>query len=128
MPANRRPLAAYGHGCQVVQSQREYGGTAVGGAPKDVGAVIAPGKVSAPSLLSGMEETSAESCHWIETVSLHSLKVVAQPARQAEILLILAAAFCSRLYVFQLQQSVHEVLRRKAITASVTKVGDDALA
>jgi hypothetical protein len=126
MPADRCPFAAHGHGCQVVESERDYSGTAARGAPEDVSAVIAPGKVSAPSLLSRMEKTSAEPCHWIETVSLHSLEVVAQPARQAEIRLIFATALCSWLYVFHFQQSVHEVLGCKAITASVKKVGDNA--
>src|SRR5450755_4504037 len=102
MPPDGCPPATDGHRNHVVKPQRDNRGTAAWGATEDVAAVIAPREVAIPTLFSRMENAGTGPCQRVEGMGLRAFEAVAQPTRQAEVGVIVAAPFRSWVYMFQL--------------------------
>jgi len=79
MPACGHPLTPDHDGHEVIHLERDDRGTAAGGTPNDVRAILTPEKMSGPSLQTGVKQADTASSHRIAPVGLGPLEGVAQP-------------------------------------------------
>ena len=121
MPAGGYPFASHAHRNEIIEPQCKNGCTADRGLAHDSRTVVTPKKVARPTLATGIEQWNTITGQSIKCGGLRRLEAIAKSTREAQILLIILAAFNLRIDVFDLEHAVNEMLRTEAIRSPIAR-------
>lgn len=128
MNATRNPKPPSGLSDLIIHPQRNNSGTSARGAANDLGAILTPSKMPAPTVAPWVKEVYLTPGLWVGRAQFSGLELIAERATQAEILKFTRAPQCLRDDMIDVKGCERHLLKSLAILASVFRSGLNELA